>query len=89
VQKAIQTIRIEIASEFSDVVPAALTRIAYLFPDLSIEQTGGSLKIIAPTELDLGTIRKEIHYLLYREKIRADFAPFRKLAFDRLFGAGK
>lgn len=77
---------LDIPSNFEGAAGAALIRAAYLFPDITFEQIGGRIHVRGARAKDESEIRKEVLYLIYRERIRADFEPFRRKALERIYG---
>nr|GGH94582.1 hypothetical protein GCM10011355_09110 [Aquisalinus luteolus] len=69
-----------------NVIPFAIARAGYLYPELTLEETEAGIAIKGITPKDLDTVRKDLNYLLYREHIRIRFEPIRQQAWQRLVG---
>lgn len=77
---------IDIPPALKRAIEPAILRAGYLFPEIEIT-ADGSVIIVQSFDLKKrAAIEKEIKYLLYREHIRQEFAPYRKKALDRVYG---
>lgn len=77
---------LEVAPDFETAVTSALVRAAYLFPELEFGRHGSRIQIQGASDKTEAAIRKELSYLIYRERVRRDFEPFRRKALARIFG---
>jgi len=57
---------------------AALARLGYLHPDWQITRTGNELLVRSGDPVDRNAVRRDIKFVLYREKILAETLDLRR-----------
>lgn len=85
-EKTENKITIDVPPDLERAMEPAILRAGYLFPDIRITADGSSIVAQSFDPEESATIEKEIKYLLYREHVRQEFAPYRKKALDRVYG---
>ena len=81
------TISVPVTPTFSEVAEPAVVRLQYLYPDAEFRFNQDANEICIEFEEADGlerSLRKEVHYQLYREKIYKETLPIR----TRLYGSG-
>lgn len=68
---------LDVPELFHCYIPAAILRIGYLYPDLTLEQSSNGVSIIADELYLSQKIATEIKYQIYREKIYAETLQMR------------
>lgn len=77
---------IDIPAALERAVEPAILRASYLFPEIEITACGSVVVVKSFDPKKRAAIEKEIKYLIYREHVRQEFAPYRKKALDRVYG---
>lgn len=76
----------EVPDQFLEYKDLAVTRLQYLYPDLSIKASKKIIIVDLPhenTSIDLEkNLKKEIYFQLYRAKIYQDTLPMKKWLFS-------
>lgn len=63
-------------------LPAAATRLGYLYPELVFETVPEGMAITG--SLDISVVRRELLHQVYRERIFAETLPLRRTLIDGL-----
>lgn len=71
---------VPIPKDFWPYVDPALVRLRYLYPKavFAVENAGECIRAEITDSVDEDTLRREIHYALYREKIYTETLPLRR-----------
>ena len=70
---------IDIPESFHAHVDAAVMRLRYLHPSWEISEGPGLVKVTNVAASYVLAVRREVNYAIYRERIRSEGAPLRKL----------
>lgn len=62
---------------FSKYIDAAVVRVGYLHPDVEFSREGNSIRVASSTGNEVDSIRRDVLYAVYREKIFADTLSMR------------
>lgn len=77
---------LKIDDEFMSVAKVALVRLAYLYPNAALEIRGEYVVGSCPAD-NVSTLRKEIAYAFYRERIASQNARLRETLLSRISSA--
>lgn len=72
-------LEIDIPKSFHAHVDAAVMRLRYLHPSWEVSEGPGLVKVTNVAASDVLAVRREVNYAIYRERIRSEGAPLRKL----------
>lgn len=75
---------IEIADVLLDYIPASITRLSYLFPDVEFDKSQKGIQVTIKNEADFREIKREVMHQLYRERIFAETLELRKNYYKML-----
>ncbi|MES0881798.1 hypothetical protein [Roseibium sp. SCP14] len=78
--------RLEISVELRPFLNSAITRIGYLFPAAQINPRESHLDIALPAQIDFESLKKQLLYTIYREKIREEGKDSRQALSVAVFG---
>lgn len=75
---------VSIPHELHGYIPAAILRLKYIFPDLTIERTETGVTFRGPETTDQAKLEREIAYQVYRESIFQQTLPMRRCLYQML-----
>ena len=67
----------------NEFLKAAIVRLSYLFPKIQFSIVNNSIQLEGIIENE-ESIKKEVNYIVYREKIYAESLEIRKKIFDKI-----
>ena len=72
---------VDIPEAFTGLIDNAILRLNYLYPDLQFSVQGSVINVQG--EIDsVEQLKKEITYLIYREKVYEEYLPIRKKIYE-------
>ena len=75
------TYSVDIPEAFTGLIDNAILRLNYLYPDLQFSVQGSVINVQG--EIDsVEQLKKEITYLIYREKVYEEYLPIRKKIYE-------
>ena len=69
--------KIELSDNLMPYVGSAIARLGYLHPDVEFKAVADGLEANIPDDHNATTVRRNIYYTIYREKIYAETLPLR------------
>ena len=71
------SIQIPISRELITYAETVIVRLGYLYPKLQFDITDGGIEAVGDGIVDTETLRRDVQYALYREKIYAETLELR------------
>lgn len=75
---------VSIDQEFQPFIPAALQRLAYIYPALEFSPTERGVSVNGKSEVDFVKLKREVTYQIYRERVFQQTLPMRHSLYAML-----
>lgn len=76
--------KVSIPRELHEYIPAAILRLQYIYPELTVESTATGLILYAASKAVPENIEREVSYQVYRESIFQKTLPMRRNLYQML-----
>lgn len=76
-------ISVDIPEAFTGLIDNAILRLNYLYPNLQFSVQGSAIKVQGQID-SVEQMKKEITYLIYREKVYEEYLPIRKKIYENI-----